>query len=59
MKPLIYTRKLIKLGKHSRAVVLPINFIKKYSEYPKIKQVVIEEYPDRLIIKLEGKENEN
>jgi len=52
---LIYKRKLIKLGNHSRAIVLPINFLKKYSE--EIEEVIIEEHPDKLIIKLKDKVN--
>lgn len=46
-----HTKKLIKLGKYSRAIVLPINFLKKCSGYPEIKEVILEEYPDKLVIK--------
>lgn len=51
MEPIKYTKKLIKLGKTSKAMVLPINFLKKYSEYPYINKVVVEEYPDKIVIK--------
>jgi len=46
-----YTKTLIKLGKTSKAIVLPINFLKKYSEYPHINKVLVEEYSDKLVIK--------
>jgi len=45
-----YTRKLIKLGKSSKAIVLPSRILKKY---PELKEVIIEEFPDKLIIKFE------
>ena len=45
-----YTKKLIKLGKHSKALVIPINFLKQYSG--EIKEVIVKEYPNKLIIKV-------
>ena len=44
-----YIKKLIKLGKTSKALVIPINFLKQYSG--EIKEVIVKEYPDKLIIK--------
>jgi len=50
MEPTRNVKKLIKLGKISKAVVLPINFLKFN---PEAKEVVIEEYPDKLVIKFQ------
>lgn len=44
-----YKKKLIKLG-NSKAIVLPMNFLKKF---PDAKEILIEEYPNKLIIKAE------
>jgi len=54
-----YTKKLIKLGKTSKAIVLPINFLKKCSEYPQINKVIVEEYSDKLVIKFTEDKNES
>lgn len=54
----MYKRKLIKLGKSSKVVVIPLSFLKKCSEYPNINEVIIEEYPEKLEIKFIEAKNE-
>ena len=50
MEPTRNVRKLIKLGKSSKAVVLPIKFLKLN---PEAKEIIMEEYPDKIIIKFQ------
>jgi len=54
-----YTKKLIKLGKTSKAIVLPRTFLKKCSEYPHNNKVIVEEYSDKLVIKFMEDKNES